>query len=255
MDCADGPEGLGGAGADWAAERSADSGEGAEAGAEADAEADVDPIGPGGGAGEAGPRLSPGSGDGPDADAEPDAEDVPGGRIQRNKGRALQVTMTGGRRYFDAERQRVFLEWFAATANLGFSAVQAGVNYKTVCRHRMNDPVFAAGWNEALEQSLARLKARLLETPAKEARIGIEGDWDAPPIAELDVEQALRVLAALERAVADMGSGLGRPTGAPPRVASNAEVRESLVRALKAFGERVEEPDEGDPDADPEDWA
>ena len=64
---------------------------------------------------------------------------VPGrieeGRIQANKHRKLQVTQSR-RKLFGKEAKKDFLEWFAATANLGWSARMAGFNYKTVLRHR-----------------------------------------------------------------------------------------------------------------------
>ncbi len=65
------------------------------------------------------------------------------------------------------------------TANLGWSARQAGFNYKTVLRHRMNDAAFAEAYDRALAQGYARLQGQLLETEideAAEAPIGIEGD-------------------------------------------------------------------------------
>ena len=95
----------------------------------------------------------------------------------------MQLARTGKRRLFRKEAKREFLEWFAATANLGWSARQAGFNYKTVLRHRMNDAAFAEAYDRALRQGYARLQGQLLETEiaeGAEAPIGIEGDRDVP---------------------------------------------------------------------------
>src|SRR5207237_2236935 len=106
------------------------------------------------------------------------------GRIQANKHRKLQLTQSP-RKLFGRRAKQDFLEWFAATANLGWSARQAGFNYKTVLRHRMNDEVFAEAYDRALEQGFARVLAQQLETKiaADDAGpIGIEGDRDVPAL-------------------------------------------------------------------------
>jgi len=156
-------------------------------------------------------------------------------RVQANKHREVQVARTGGRKLFDRERRAVFLEWFAATCNVSMSAERAGINYKTAFRHRMNDADFAADWDRAAEQAIARLKAKQLETKAREVRIGIEGDLDAPEMEDIDPAIAATLLREHERRLA------GYPKqGRAPRVASNAEVRAALTKALQAFRQRAE---------------
>ncbi len=155
-------------------------------------------------------------------------------RVQANKHRAVQVARTGGRKLFDEDAKSRFLEWFAATCNVSLSAEQAGFNYKTAFRHRMNDERFAQGWDRALAQGVARLKAKTLETKAKETPIGIEGDLDAPEMEPIDPALAIQLLREHERRLA------GYPkSGARPRLATNAEVRAALVQRLAAFGARV----------------
>lgn len=158
-------------------------------------------------------------------------------KVQPNKNRKLQVARTSGRRLFNRAAQAVFLEWFAATCNVRLSAEKAGFNYKTVLRHRMTDPVFAEGWQRALEQGYARLEAKQLETRSTETPIGIEGDWDAPEMEDMDPEQAARLL-ALHRKEA-LHPDLVRRQGRRPRVATNAEVWAALRKRLKAFHARV----------------
>ncbi|WP_158274576.1 hypothetical protein [Sphingosinicella humi] len=163
--------------------------------------------------------------------------DDEGERVVPGKNRPLQVARTGGRKLFDEARRSLFLEWFAATCNVKLSAERAGVNYKTVFKHRMNDERFAEAWDRALEQGVARLKAKLLETRARETPIGIDGDLDAPELEAVDPALAIQLLREHERRLA------GYPKrGATPRVATNAEVREALVKRLAAFGVRVSEP-------------
>lgn len=155
-------------------------------------------------------------------------------RIQPNKHRPVQMALTGGRKLFDAARRRVFLEWFAATCNVKFAADQAGINYKTAFRHRMQDAAFAAAWDVALEQGFARLRAKMLETPMDAAVPGIEGDWDAPEMPAPDRDTALAMLREAGRRKA------GYPkAGRPPQVANAAEVEAALVKRLAAFGVRV----------------
>ena len=170
----------------------------------------------------------PGREDGaPDAAAEE-------GRIVPARNREALVRRTGERKLFDEEAKRVFLEWFAATCNAGWAAERAGFNYKTVWKHRMNDPVFADDYDRAEEQALARLRAKRLETRRQPLKIGIEGDWDAPEMDDIDP-----ILASTLLREHDGKAGRPRKTGRTPRVASNAEVRAALVKRLGAYGIRV----------------
>ena len=165
----------------------------------------------------------------------PDGSD--GGRIQANKHRRVQVARTGGRKLFDEAAQAEFLEWFAATCNFAWSAELAGFNYKTVMRHRMNDPRFREGCERALEQGYARLEAKRLETKKQETPIGIEGDRDAPEMEAMEPERMDRILR--EQRMAAKHPEAVRRQGRRPTVASNAEVREELARRLKVYRERV----------------
>jgi len=161
-------------------------------------------------------------------------------RIAANKRRRVQVARSGGRKYFDEAAQAEFLEWFAATANLSWSAEKAGFNYKTVLRHRMNDERFAEGFDRALAQAYVRVEAKRLETKKREAPIGIEGDRDAPEMDEMSPERMDAILRDRQRAMARGGAGgERRRQGKRPRIASNAEVQEALSKRLRAYRERV----------------
>jgi hypothetical protein len=158
-------------------------------------------------------------------------------RIQAGKHRKVQLARTGGRKLFGKAAQKVFLEWFAATCNIKWSAEMAGFNYKTVLRRRMNDPVFAAAFDRALAQGYARLEAKRLETKRCEVEIGIEGDWDAPEMDDMPVERMDAILR--ERGRQLHAPELARKQGRRPRVAPNAEVRAALTKRLKAYRARV----------------
>ena len=160
---------------------------------------------------------------------------------QPNKHRKIQLARPGKRKLFNRAAQEVFLEWFAATCNVSWSAEMAGFNYKTVLRHRMTDPVFAEGWDRAVPQAYARLEAQQLETKRTEAPIGIEGDWDAPEMDPVDPLIAIQLLREHKRDVVGPRSGFGEPRkqGRRPTVATNAEVKAALLKSLKAFEDRV----------------
>lgn len=166
-----------------------------------------------------------------------------GGRIHANKHRKLQLTQSK-RKLFGRAAKADFLEWFAATANLGWSARQAGFNYKTVLKHRMNDPVFAEAYDRALRQGFARLLGQQLETEiaaGEEAPIGIEGDRDVPAMQKMDPDRAILLLREHGRYLAgkEAGAGEARKQGRRPRVATGEEVRAAMAKALAAFEKRV----------------
>ena len=104
---------------------------------------------------------------------------APGERLQGGKNRAAQVVRAGGREYFKGKRRIEFLEWFAASGNVAWSARKAGVTDKTVWWHRMNDPAFADAFDRAQEQGVARAKALLLEGRRSAERIDVAGDGGA----------------------------------------------------------------------------
>jgi hypothetical protein len=180
-------------------------------------------------------------GEGTDPPSPAASADEQAGKIQSGRHRPVQIARTGKRKYFDEAAQAEFLEWFAATGNLAWSAEEAGFNYKTVLRHRMNDERFAEGWDRAVRQCYARLEAKRLETKRKAAPIGIEGDRDAPEMDDMAPERIDAILREYKRGI----GGVKKP-GRRPRVASNAEVRAALVKSLAAFAERIEARKEGE---------
>jgi hypothetical protein len=160
-------------------------------------------------------------------------------RLVRNKRRAIQVAPTR-RKLFKGKVKKCFLEWFAATANISLSARKAGIHYRTVLRHRMEDPVFAADMERALEVGIVRVRAWALEL-GEEA--GTEFDAaavDMKPV-NLTPDMALQLLREHERrqAAALKGTAFGPRPGRAPTVATSAEVQAALVKALRAYGDRL----------------
>jgi hypothetical protein len=79
-------------------------------------------------------------------------------RLQRRRMRHLR---------FDTARQEVFLNHFAGCGDAREAAAVAGVDHSTVYKHRRKDPVFAAGFAEALEQCYARLEVEAVSQRLK----------------------------------------------------------------------------------------
>jgi hypothetical protein len=167
-----------------------------------------------------------------------------GERIQPNKHRALQVTRAGNRKLFDKKARKAFLEWFAATGNVAWSAQKVGFSDKTVWKHRMNGPRFAEAFDRAFEQSVMRNKARMVERKAKQKPMELDGGVGESELEDCDLEKAWPLIVEMERAKG-RSSGGGAPIGRPrnrgrmPRAASNAQVRKELEKRLRAFGRRI----------------
>jgi hypothetical protein len=168
--------------------------------------------------------------------------------------RRLQVTKRGWNR-FDAAKRNIFLKWFAATANAAEAARQAGVGYSTVYDHRMADARFADAWDRALDQSYARLEAKLLQMQFEEAAgepIDFDGSFEPPDAGVVDAAMAMQLLKQHKTEVTrirdERSARIGRrqkqlPTHDRPRIASDAEMRRALVKSLRAFGARVAKDD------------
>ncbi len=171
--------------------------------------------------------------------AEVDSEE----RICASKHRRLQITRAGKRKLFGKKARKAFLEWYAATGNVAWSAEKVGFRDKTVWKHRMNDPRFAEAFDRAFDQSVVRNKARMLERKSKP--IGIDGGVGEAELGDCDLEKAWPLIVEIERAKGRNGGGGGAPIGRPrnrgraPRAASNAEVREQIEKRLRAFGRRM----------------
>jgi len=155
--------------------------------------------------------------------------------VRPGKHRDMQVVRVGKRKLFDKKRRKLFLEWFAATGNCVFSAAKAGVDYRTVWKHRVKDAAFQAAFDVAMEQGSVRAQARLLEDRAT-GPIDMDGDLDAIALEPPDPVLVLDLVARIE---AKKGAPAGRrQKGSIPRIASNAEVEKALAKRLAVFARR-----------------
>jgi hypothetical protein len=166
--------------------------------------------------------------------------------------RRLQVTKRGWNR-FDAAKKKIFLKWFAATANAKDSARRAGAGYSTVFDHRMADARFAEAWDRALDQSYARLEAKAVQMQFEEAAgepIDFDGSFEPPDPPIVDLAMAMQLLKQHKAEVTRIRDERARdarssrrrkqaPTHDRARTASDAEMRRALVKSLRAFGARV----------------
>lgn len=214
-------------------------------------------VGPRGDRARGGEAVCPGDGGGRGVEA---------ALVAPNKKRRLQARRVGRRKLFDAKARKVFLGWFAGTGNLSWAAKEAGVHYRTVLRHRMEDAGFREAYDLAEAQSVPRLRAWLAQAKEEEAAglaAAADGDGEEeaggdPAPENLSVDQAIRLVEGWEKRQAALlrlgsgfagggggvgfgpvGPGQGRGLGRVPTVASNAEVRDALVKRLRAFGIRT----------------
>lgn len=168
--------------------------------------------------------------------------------IQPNNNRLRQVARISRPKLFDAKRKAVFLEWFAATCNVHFSAEKAGVVFQTVYKHRRKDAAFAEAWDEALAQGYAALEAGLLaDALAAEIAKQPEGDQDGEPvphISPLSFEQRMALFKEYRRSDGERGPRrVGRTYPRALHIASPEEAEAELIKRLKHFAMRVAEAD------------
>lgn len=190
-------------------------------------------------------------------DASPQhSPDPPALDLQAGCNRPVQLVdgRGGGCGKFTAEKQRTFLELFAATCNAKWSARRAGVAYSTVYRHRMLKPAFADGWDRALEQGYARLEMRTLQqqfgnVDEELEAIELTGDWDVPDPPVEDLARALQLLKHHhERVKATRAARPTRDGGEFAReskratrepIADDAEIVAALSERLASFGAEI----------------
>lgn len=165
-------------------------------------------------------------------------------RVSAGNKRVVQVVREGRIKRFDAKRQAVFLEWFAATCNVALSAEKAGVVPQTVFKHRMKDPVFAEGWRQAMAQGYARLEAELVRAASGASPPTPTGEISATEVEAASTAEPIKPelrLAILKEhnAQAERDGRSGRRPGARAVPLTDAELRVALVKRLVVFGIRV----------------
>lgn len=165
--------------------------------------------------------------------AEEMAAATEGFEIEPNNQRLLQRRRGRGNQFTD-RRKQMFLDHFAATADVEASARAAGVHPSTVYKHRRADPVFAAGWDEALRTAYALLEAEAVRQRLVAQR---RAAFEPAPGAEAaqEFERVVKLLARLDRQGARGVREVGR--GGEKRARFEDAVR-SLDRKLRALGAR-----------------
>ena len=184
-------------------------------------------------------ELAAGCSTGPDAGADQGMTIAPANkrRLQKSK-RRVQFT--------DA-RKRIFLDHFAGTGDAFAAAAAAGVSYSTVFEHRRKDPVFAAGWDEALAQAYAMLEVEAVRQRLEAQRQLREGLCPTGEVAK-EFERVLQLMARYERKNGRIGMREARP--GHQRRMSFEEAFAELDRRLRSFGVRqgvLAPPEEGGP--------
>ncbi len=159
--------------------------------------------------------------------------------IVRKRRRAVEFTRT---------RKQRFLDHFAGGCNMAASAAAAGVTERTVRKALAEDPAFAEGFDAALAVGYKAMEADALcqQQEAREAyRLSPVPD---PEAAARSFDQTMRLLREYRRKDGSIGR---RPRGTRPRVATNAEVKAELEKALVVFQKRVGTTGRGAPDGEP----
>lgn len=116
----------------------------------------------------------------------------PRGRAARpaKNGKTL-IARTGGHRW-SAAAEAIFLEHLAATANVSASAEASGFSTPAIYKRRMKEAGFAARWQVALEQGVARIEMALVHSAAASMEgTPIAGDQ---PIPTMSVADAMNVV-------------------------------------------------------------
>ncbi|HEY0112961.1 MAG TPA: hypothetical protein VGB59_07380 [Allosphingosinicella sp.] len=154
--------------------------------------------------------------------------------IQPNNLRPLQRRRKRATAFTD-RRKQLFLDHFAGTADVQAACRAAGVHYSTVYKHYRRDPVFAAGWDEALARAYA-----LLEAEAVRQRLEMQrrAAFEPHPTGEM-AQEFERVMKLLDRY--DRRSGrIGMREAAPSlqRRWTFEEAIQALDKKLDALGVR-----------------
>jgi hypothetical protein len=172
---------------------------------------------------------------------------------------ALVVPGSGGREWrlrkprrndFSRRRKRIYLEHFAATGDARASAAAAGVSKGTVSNHKLSDPAFRDGCEQALAEAYATLEALAVrQRLAAMERIDFDPGKEAPPSGldpEAEFARTMELLREHKRSRAAMKSASGRP----PERWSFEESMAALEKRLKVLGIRVREDGEREPDGE-----
>jgi hypothetical protein len=122
-----------------------------------------------------------------------------------------------------------FLATLAATCNVKAACAEVGMTAASAYGHRQRWPAFGRRWEAAVEEGMVRLEAALIETACN-----LFSAPDQPPevaMPQVRFQDAMMLLAMRRKAA----SGFGRPPGRQRRRVTPEELRDRIVRKLKAI--------------------
>ena len=174
---------------------------------------------------------------------------------RRSKNHGVQMVRAAVGRW-DTETEAIFLAGVRETGCVRAAADAAGLSTTAFYNRRANYPDFAERWDAMLEESKTRVPELLNAATIASLDPGVPKRGRRLP--KVNVDQAIRISQMNQRAAAAAAGGRGR--GGRMRhagVATNAEVREALLKRLAAFRQRIRDrragkeeglggPDEGD---------
>lgn len=152
--------------------------------------------------------------------------------LRRTKRGEQMVRAAAGR--WSAKVEAAFLEGLRETACVRSAAAAAGISTTALYNRREKYPEFAERWDAV--EAAARSRVPGLLVAATLASLDGEGAKRPGRLPKVSVDQAIRI-SKMEADRDRTGGGL-RGRGIRPRMATNAEVREALTKALTAFGAR-----------------
>jgi len=117
--------------------------------------------------------------------------------IAANANRPLQARGERRRR-FDDDRKRIFLDYFAGTADANAACAAAGISYSAYTAHYRKDPEFRAACDEALAVAVAGLEAEAVRQRVEAQRNLREGLCPAGEISK-EFDRVMQLLARYDR--------------------------------------------------------
>lgn len=152
----------------------------------------------------------------------------PAGTIARTGKDGPQLIRSKGKRWTEAA-EALFIDALAASCNVTHAAAVAGFSKEAIYRRRRTDAAFAALWQAALDQGVARLDMASVRR-AIEVLEGRLPDPDAP-LPDMTARDAIAILQLHRPSV----SGAGNRRGWRGRPRSLEEVRGSILAKLEAI--------------------
>lgn len=145
---------------------------------------------------------------------------------------AVQPTTSAGRAWsrWTKAMKSDFLDHLAATCNVKASAAAIGVSPASVYALRRHDPAFLAEWDKALDHGYQLLETMLVGH-ALTGSGGQQIDDGAPQLGKVEVDTALRLMAARRGHAADRA----RRGETPGPRATKAETDAAILKKLNAI--------------------